>query len=89
MLEGVFPHWCHFVGMETPLLTATEVAELLKVPRSWVYARSREGSIPTVALGRYRRYRREAIDRWLSDVEGQAAVRTQARRGIASPSGRA
>lgn len=40
------------------LLTAREVAELLGVPSSWVYRESRLGRIPTVTLGRYRRYRR-------------------------------
>ena len=35
---------------------------MLGVPRSWVYEQSRKGRIPTVTLGRYRRYRAEAID---------------------------
>ena len=43
------------------LLSAREVANLLGVPASWVYEQSRRGAIPTVTLGRYRRYRREAI----------------------------
>ena len=38
------------------LLTAGDVAELLGVPKSWVY--EQPGRIPTVTLGRYRRYRR-------------------------------
>ena len=54
------------------LLTAHEVAELLGVPASWVYEQSRSGRIPTVNLGRYRRYRREAIEDWLSALEQQA-----------------
>ena len=51
------------------LLTATEVAQLLGVPRTWVYEQSRRGAIPTVTLGRYRRYRRAAIDAWLERLE--------------------
>lgn len=51
------------------LLTAEEVAELLGVTTAWVYAQSRAGAIPTVKLGRYYRYRREAIDRWLESQE--------------------
>jgi len=50
-------------------LTAHDVAELLGVPASWVYEQSRRGRIPTVTLGRYRRYRREAIDEWLRELE--------------------
>ena len=36
---------------------------MLGVPRSWVYARSRQCLIPTVELGRYRRFREDAIAR--------------------------
>ncbi len=55
--------------MTSTLLTAAEVAELLGVPTSWVYQQSRAGRIPTVTLGRYRRYRREAIETWLANIE--------------------
>lgn len=55
--------------MKESLLTAHEVAELLGVPASWVYEQSRGGRIPTVTLGRYRRYRREAIEAWLGQLE--------------------
>jgi len=39
-----------------------------------VYDQSRRGRIPTVTLGRYRRYRREAIDAWLRQIEKGAGV---------------
>lgn len=50
-------------------MTAADVAELLGVPTSWVYEQSRQGRIPTVTLGRYRRYRREAIELWVQELE--------------------
>jgi excisionase family DNA binding protein len=53
------------------LLTAGEVGEMLGVPRSWVYEQSRKGRIPTVTLGRYRRYRAEAIERWVAELEAE------------------
>lgn len=55
--------------VERCLLDAGEVADLLKVTRGWVYEQSRRGRIPTVRLGRYCRYRREAIDEWVRDTE--------------------
>ena len=48
------------------LLTAREVAELLAVPESWVREATREHKLPFLALGRYRRYQRAAIQAWLS-----------------------
>ena len=55
--------------MTGSLLTAAQVAQLLEVPTSWVYEQSRRGTIPTVTLGRYRRYRRDAIEAWLEGLE--------------------
>jgi excisionase family DNA binding protein len=57
------------------LLTAQEVAALLGVPTSWVYEQSRRGRIPTVNLGRYRRYRRDAIEAWVAQLEAPDANR--------------
>ena len=51
------------------LVTAGEVANLLGVTTSWVYEQSRLGRIPTVTLGRYRRYRIEAIEAWIEAIE--------------------
>jgi excisionase family DNA binding protein len=51
-------------------LTAAELAERLKVKKSWIYAETRAGRIPFVELGpRYRRYRWEAIEQWMSELE--------------------
>lgn len=58
------------------LLTAGEVAEMLSVPERWVREHTRGGLIPCVALGRYRRYRREAVLEWITAQEqGGAAWR--------------
>jgi len=49
------------------LLTAKQVADLLAVPESWVREATREGRIPHLRLGRYRRYQPAAIDAWLAE----------------------
>lgn len=54
------------------LMTAQDLAELLGVSREWVYTQSRLGKIPTVTLGRYRRYRRSSIEAWIKQIEGVA-----------------
>ena len=50
--------------MTGQLLTAEQLAERWQVPRSHVYRLAREGRIPTVELGRYRRWRLDAIERF-------------------------
>jgi excisionase family DNA binding protein len=55
------------------LLTADQVAELLQVPKGWVYAQTRSGHVPAVRLGRYYRYRPEAIRKWVEDLESGKA----------------
>lgn len=56
------------------LLAACEVAELLSVPERWVREHTRSGAIPHVRLGRYVRYRREAVEAWLVEQEHQGAA---------------
>lgn len=58
------------------LWTAEQVAKVLQVPKSWVYEQSRvwiatggERGMPTVTLGRYRRYRPQAIKRYVEALE--------------------
>jgi excisionase family DNA binding protein len=46
------------------LLTADDVAERWQVSRSQVYGLVRAGTIPTVAIGRYYRFRLDALVEW-------------------------
>ncbi len=51
------------------LLTVSEVARLLKVPKSWVYDHMRPSSrplLPHVKLGKYLRFRRQDIENFLA-----------------------
>jgi excisionase family DNA binding protein len=57
-------------GVTDRLLNASEVAERLNVPESWVREQTRAGQLPHVELGRYRRYSWPAVADWL---EGQRA----------------
>ncbi|MBA2295487.1 MAG: helix-turn-helix domain-containing protein [Actinobacteria bacterium] len=62
--------------MTDRLLDAGEIAELLHVPERWVREHTRSGLLPHVQLGRYRRYRREAVLAWVDAQEiGGAAWR--------------
>ncbi len=56
------------VRRDAILLDAGEVADILRVPRSWVY--SHLGELPTIRLGRYVRFRRSEIERFLEQRSG-------------------
>jgi excisionase family DNA binding protein len=52
-------------GVTAPqLLTAEQLASRWQVPPSHVYRLTREGRVPVVKLGRYYRYRLDAIERF-------------------------
>jgi excisionase family DNA binding protein len=60
------------VGAAGParLLGAGEVAQVLGVPATFVYALARRGELPTVRIGeRYVRFRSEALERWIAEQE--------------------
>jgi len=55
------------------LLTIQQVAELLHVPVSWVYGRTRRRSterLPGIRLGKYWRFREEEIHAWVESQRG-------------------
>ncbi len=45
---------------------------MLWVPKSSVYEQARSGQLPTVCLGRYRRFREESIREWVERHEAGA-----------------
>lgn len=52
------------------LLNVEEMARLLKVDKSWLYARTRlkgEGQIPCIRVGKYIRFRETDVLAWLGD----------------------
>ena len=54
--------------MDEQLLTVDEMAETLKVPKSWLYSRTREkgtGAIPRVKVGKYIRFVESEVMDWL------------------------
>ena len=71
MQHTTAPHAQDAAAIPSPndLLTARDVATMLGVTTDWVYAQSRRRRIPTITLGRYRRYRRRAILEWLETIE--------------------
>ena len=50
-----------------PYLTPQDVAKLLAVPISWVYAQSERGKLPSIKIGKYRRFEPLKIQQWLEE----------------------
>jgi excisionase family DNA binding protein len=75
------------------LLTADDVATVLRVPRSLIYALVRRGDLPAIRIGeRYVRFRLQAIEHWLEQREAgephtpvSAPRRTISKTGGSSP----
>ena len=56
------------VDLSEPLLTAHQVAALLAIPRSSVYeyARRQTDPLPSITVGRHRRFYRSDVEAWLA-----------------------
>jgi excisionase family DNA binding protein len=57
------------------LLTAEQVAERWQVPTAHVYRLARNGAVPSVRLGRYVRFRLDAIERFELGVDDKTVDR--------------
>jgi excisionase family DNA binding protein len=58
--------------MDHDLLTIDELAKQLRVPKSWVYSRTRKtgkGSIPRIRVGKYLRFDLEQVMNWLKEKQ--------------------
>jgi len=61
--------------MEHNLLTLEEMSDALKVPKSWLYTRTREtgpGTIPRVRVGKYIRFVESDVMAWLQTQQREA-----------------
>lgn len=57
---------------ERKLLTVAQLAEILNVPKSWIYERTRQGqaAIPHVKLGAYVRFEAEEVINFFKSKNG-------------------
>jgi excisionase family DNA binding protein len=62
-------------------LTIQEAAELLRVPVSWLYERTRTNTVPHVKLGKYLRFDRDELTAWVDELrrDGRGTTRRSAR----------
>lgn len=53
------------------LMTVEEVAKYLKVEQSTIYTWAKEGKIPAIKIGRFWRFKKEDIDKWLEERKNE------------------
>lgn len=58
-----------------PLLTVDEIAQYLRVKKSWVYEQVGKKAIPYKKLGKYLRFRASEVE--LALVKGTGSLKTQ------------
>lgn len=54
-------------GKNDELLTVSEIADDLRVKKSWIYSRTRETgprAMPRLKLGKYLRFEKDKVRRW-------------------------
>lgn len=52
------------------LLTPEELCDLLHVKMSWIYRQVREGAIPYCKIGKYLRFYRPEVEKWVAQCQG-------------------
>jgi len=57
------------IDKEPRMMTTAEVAKYLRVSRATVYRLVKEGKIPVSRISKHLRFRRDIIDRWVSEKE--------------------
>lgn len=58
--------------MNEDFLTIDELADQLKVPKSWLYSRTRQtgpGTIPRMKVGKYIRFHLDDVMSWLKEQQ--------------------
>jgi excisionase family DNA binding protein len=71
-------------------LTIDEAAALIRVPKSWLYERTRTNTVPHIKLGKYLRFDKQEFLAWARQFrrDGRGRGAHAARSAIAGRSGR-
>ena len=71
-------------------LTIDEAAALIRVPKSWLYERTRTNTVPHIKLGKYLRFDQQEFLTWVRQFrrDGQGRGSQATRSAIAIRSGR-
>lgn len=68
--EALKPHLSARKATEDPILDPDQLAAYLNVTKGWIYESASQSAIPYFKAGKFLRFRKSAIDKW---IEGQSA----------------
>jgi excisionase family DNA binding protein len=55
--------------MDQRLVGIKEMAEMLDVPESWLYSRTRTNEIPYFKIGKYVKFEPSSVMQWIKDQQ--------------------
>lgn len=56
------------------VLTVSEAADYLRIPKSSVYKLAQEGRIPCQKVGRHWRFHRKTLEHWISNQSAESVI---------------
>ena len=60
--------------MDANFMTAEEVSEYLRIPRSTIYKLVQEKQLPGFKVGKHWRFRKETFEEWISERENASSL---------------
>lgn len=68
VIAALKPALTHRKGEEDAILTPDQLANLLGVSKGWIYEQAALKAVPYHKLGKYLRFRRSAIEKWVDSA---------------------
>lgn len=64
--KHILPELKELLNSKEELLSVEEACKYLKCQRTWLYDKVRQKKIPYIKAGKYLRFRKADLDRWLT-----------------------
>ena len=74
--EGLAPK----TKLTNKYLTIEELSEVLQIPKSWIYERTRKNQIPYKKIGKYLRFHLSEVEEWINKEGSSLKNSTKCRR---------
>lgn len=62
----ILPELKELLNSKEELLSVEEACKYLKCPKTWLYDKVRQRKIPYIKVGKYLRFKKADLDKWLT-----------------------